>query len=137
MRTEDERARRLLDAQADAVALFDQVVARGIITAGQGERAVSDQIRDLANEMFGTTRHWHKRIVRWSFGNRHAGHLVGEFPHEEIDGADIESYITPGNTTPMRRHDKAGRVCHWILEIHLTDAARGFGGFYEQLLDLG
>jgi Xaa-Pro aminopeptidase len=229
MRTEDERARRLLDAQANAVALFDEVVARGIITAGQGERAASDQIRDLANEMFGKTRHWHKRIVRagphtlfpyrenppdrvieaddiafadfgpifdefeadlgrtyvigddpvkhrlaadlpvifdggrayfaghpgitgaelyaevgrlaraagWAFGNTHAGHLVGEFPHERIDGARIESYIAPGNDTPMRRRDKAGRVCHWILEIHLTDPERGFGGFYEQLLDLG
>src|SRR6202012_4169451 len=65
------------------------------------------------------------------------GHLVGEFPHEKIDGADIESYIAPGNTTPMRRQDKAGRQCHWILEIHLTDPERRFGGFYEQLLDLG
>ena len=37
----------------------------------------------------------------------------------------------------MRRHDKSGRQCHWILEIHLVDAAREFGGFYEQLLDLG
>jgi Xaa-Pro aminopeptidase len=229
MRTEDERAGRLLDAQANAVALFDEVVARGIITAGQGEQAVSDQIRDLANEMFGKTRHWHKRIVRsgphtlqpyrenppdrvieaddiafadfgpvfdefeadlgrtyvlggdpvkhqlaadlpvifsagrryfarhpditgaqlhaevarlareagWSLGGTHAGHLVGEFPHERIDGNRIESYIAPGNTTAMRRQDKAGRVCHWILEIHLTDQARGFGGFYEQLLDLG
>jgi Xaa-Pro aminopeptidase len=229
MRTEDERASQLLDAQASAVALFDEVVARGIITAGRGEQAVSDQIRDLANEMFGKTRHWHKRIVRsgphtlhpyrenppdrvieaadivfadfgpifeefeadlgrtyvlgsdpvkhqlaadlpvifaagrryfadhpditgaqlhaevdrlargagWSLGGIHAGHLVGEFPHETIDGDAIESYIAPGNTTPMRRHDKAGRVCHWILEIHLTDTARQFGGFYEQLLDLG
>src|ERR1700733_7707422 len=64
MRTEDDRAGRLLDAQANAVALFDEVVARGIVTAGRGEQAVSDQIRDLANEMFGKTRHWHKRIVR-------------------------------------------------------------------------
>jgi Xaa-Pro aminopeptidase len=64
MRTEDERAGRLLDAQAKAVALFDEVVATGIIAAGQGEQAASDQIRDLANEMFGTTKHWHKRIVR-------------------------------------------------------------------------
>src|SRR5260370_37808976 len=64
MQTEDERAGRLLAAQANAVALFDEVVARGMIAAGQGEQAVSDQIRDLANEMFGTTRHWHKRIVR-------------------------------------------------------------------------
>jgi Xaa-Pro aminopeptidase len=229
MATEDERARRLLDAQASAVALFDEVAARGIIAAGRGEQAASDLIRDLANEMFGKTRHWHKRIVRsgphtlhpyrenppdrvigaddivfadfgpvfdefeadlgrtyvlggdpvkhrlaaglpvifgagrryfaghpgitgaelhaevarlareagWSLGGRHAGHLVGEFPHEKIDGADIESYIAPGNATPMRRQDKAGRQCHWILEIHLTDPARRFGGFYEQLLDLG
>jgi Xaa-Pro aminopeptidase len=229
MATEDERARRLLDAQANAVALFDEVAARGIIADGRGEQAASDLIRDLANEMFGKTRHWHKRIVRsgphtlhpyrenppdrvigaddivfadfgpifeefeadlgrtyvlgadpvkhrlaaglpvifdagrryfadhpgitgaqlhaevarlareagWSLGGRHAGHLVGEFPHEKIDGADIESYIAPGNATPMRRRDKAGRQCHWILEIHLTDPARRFGGFYEQLLDLG
>ncbi len=229
MATEDERASSLLDAQANAVALFDEVVARRIIAAGQGEQAVSDQIRDLANEMFGKTRHWHKRIVRsgphtlhpyrenppdrvigaddivfadfgpifeefeadlgrtyvlggdpvkhrlaadlpvifdagrryfaghpgitgaqlyaevarlareagWSLGGTHAGHLVGEFPHEKIDGADIESYIAPGNATLMRRRDKAGRQCHWILEIHLTDTARQFGGFYEQLLDLG
>lgn len=67
----------------------------------------------------------------------HAGHLVGEFPHESIDGAKIESYIAPGNTMPMRREDKAGRTCHWILEVHLVDTERGFGGFYEQLLDLG
>ena len=229
MRSEDERAGRLLGAQANAVALFDEVVARGIVAAGRSEQAVSDQIRDLANEMFGTTKHWHKRIVRsgphtlfpyrenppdrvieaddivfadfgpifeefeadlgrtyvlgadpakhqlaadlpvifdagrryfaahpditgaelhaevarladeagWSLGGRHAGHLVGEFPHEKIDGADIESYIAPGNTTPMRRHDKTGRLCHWILEVHLTDKGRQFGGFYEQLLDLG
>ena len=229
MRSEDERAGQLLRAQANAVALFDEVVARDIVAAGCSEQAVSDQIRDLANEMFGTTKHWHKRIVRsgphtlfpyrenppdrvieaddivfadfgpifeefeadlgrtyvlggdpaklrlaadlpvifdagrryfaghpditgaelhaevarladeagWSLGGRHAGHLVGEFPHETIDGADIESYIAPGNNTPMRRHDKTGQQCHWILEVHLTDKPRQFGGFYEQLLDLG
>ena len=73
----------------------------------------------------------------WTPGGWHAGHLVGEFPHETIDGARVESYITPGNNTPLRRADRAGRRCHWILEIHLTDPERGFGGFYEQLLDLG
>jgi Xaa-Pro aminopeptidase len=229
MADEDRRAERLLAAQAKAAALFAAVTDRGLMAAGEREQAVSDQVRDLANEMFGKTRHWHKRIVRsgphtlfpyrenppdrvieaddiafadfgpifeefeadlgrtyvlggdpvkhrlaadlpvifgagrryfashpgvtgaelyaeiarlareagWSPGGRHAGHLVGEFPHEKIDGADLESYIAPGNSTPMRRHDKAGRACHWILEIHLTDTARGFGGFYEQLLDLG
>ncbi|MFJ6725345.1 M24 family metallopeptidase [Streptomyces sp. NPDC091281] len=225
---EDTRARRLLDAQAKAVRLFEEIDRRGLVAPGRGEREVSDQVRDLANELFGTTRHWHKRIVRsgpntlkpyrenppdrvigaddlvfadfgpifeeyeadfgrtfvlgddpvkhrlrddlpevfaagrrffeadpditgaalyaevarlaeaagWELGGWHAGHLVGEFPHEWIDGADVESYVAPANETPMRRTDKAGRRCHWILEIHLVDPERGFGGFYEELLTL-
>lgn len=61
----------------------------------------------------------------------------GRVPHEKIDGADTESYITPANDTPLRRTDKADRCCHWILEVHLVDWERGFGGFYEELLTLG
>jgi len=76
------------------------------------------------------------RNAGWEFGGPHAGHLVGEFPHEKIAGDDIESYIAPGSDHPMRRTDRTGQVCHWILEVHLTDPARGFGGFYEELLDL-
>jgi Xaa-Pro aminopeptidase len=72
----------------------------------------------------------------WVFGNVHSGHLVGEFPHETINGEDVESYIAPGSTEPMRRLDRAGRPCHWILEIHLVDPERQFGGFHEALLDL-
>jgi Xaa-Pro dipeptidase len=72
----------------------------------------------------------------WEFGGPHAGHLVGEFPHESIAGDRIESYIAPGSDNPMRRTDRTGRVCHWILEVHLTDPSRGFGGFYEELLDI-
>ncbi|MGW3104296.1 M24 family metallopeptidase [Streptomyces sp. NPDC001100] len=225
---EPTRAARLLDAQAKAAVLFAEIEERGLVAPGAGERAVSDRIRDLANEMFGTTRHWHKRIVRsgpntlkpykenppdrvigaddivfadfgpifeeyeadfgrtfvlgddpvkhrlrddlpkvfaagrnffentpditgehlyaevvrlaekagWELGGWHAGHLVGEFPHETIEGAHVESYVTPENVTPMRRTDKAGRACHWILEIHLIDEERQFGGFYEELLTL-
>ena len=72
----------------------------------------------------------------WEFGGAHSGHLVGEFPHETIDGEKIESYIAPGNTNPMRRTDRVGRQCHWILEVHLVDRERGIGGFFEQLLTL-
>src|SRR6202161_2027545 len=64
MTDEEERAARLLDAQANAIALFDEVAARGLVAVGRGEQAVSDQVRDLANEMFGKTRYWHKRIIR-------------------------------------------------------------------------
>lgn len=197
--------------------------------AGVGERQLSDEIRDLAADMFGVTRHWHKRVVRagentlqpfhadppdrvmadddiayldlgpifeeweadfgrtfvlgddpdkhalrdalpgvwqagrayfddhteitgsqlyahvvglaraagFEFGAPIAGHLVGEFPHKKISGDDAQFYITAGSDQPMRRTDRTGRVCHWILEVHLVNPSRGFGGFYEQLLDLG
>lgn len=225
---EGRRAEGLVAAQEKAIRLFAEIEARGLVAPGIGELEASDRIRDLANEMFGTTRHWHKRIIRsgpntlapykenppdrvigaddiafadfgpifeeyeadfgrtyvfgddptkhrlqhdlprifdagraafaadpaitgqqlyaevdrlataagWAIGIWHAGHLVGEFPHEANDGARAESYITPENSAVLRRTDRAGRVCHWILELHLVDRDRGFGGFYEQLLDL-
>ena len=228
MATEEEEARRraeLLDAQDKAAQLFAAVEERQIIRPGVADKAASAAIRDLASELFGTTRHWHKRIVRsgehtllpyrenppdrvmaeddivfadfgpifegweadfgrtwvlgddpvklrlrddlaevfdeakrhfaeradltgeqlytrvehlaaergWGYGNVHCGHLVGEFPHSDFDDP-IESHLMPGNTVPLRRTDPTGRVAHWILEIHLVDEGRRFGGFYEELL---
>lgn len=222
------RVERLLDAQDKAAQLFDEIERRNMIRAGVGERELSDEIRDLAAEMLGVTRHWHRRIVRagentlqpfrehppdrviadgdivfldlgpvleeweadfgrtfvlgddpdkmairdalarvWQAGRDYfeshpditgaelfdyvvamgraedfewgspiAGHLLGEFPHKKIAGSGVEWYIAPGSDKPMRRRDPDGRVCHWILEIHLIDPACRFGGFYEQLLDL-
>jgi Xaa-Pro dipeptidase len=226
---ESLRVQGLLAAQAKALALFEEIEATGLIAPGIRESDASNAIRDLAGEMFGIRRYWHKRVVRagvntlepyrenppdrligeddivfadfgpifqeweadfgrtfvlgadpvklrlrdslavifdagrdifeatpdisgaqlyaeicrlaqedgWSFGNVHAGHLVGEFPHELIDGERIESYVAPGSDQPMRGADRAGRRCHWILEVHLIDPQRQFGGFYEELLDLG
>ena len=42
----------------------------------------------------------------------------------------------PGSDEPMRRTDRTGRVCHWILEVHLVDRGRQIGGFHEELLDI-
>jgi Xaa-Pro aminopeptidase len=225
---EDARVAGLLHAQAQALELFEAIEERAVIAPGISERAASDAIRDLAGELFGFSRFWHKRIVRagpntlqpyrenppdriigaddivfcdfgplfepweadigrtyvlgddpikhrlsdalpvifdagrayfdahpditgaqlyahilelteptgFTFGNSHAGHLVGEFPHEKIAGDEIGSYIAPGSNQPMRRADRSGRQCHWILEVHLVDLERHIGGFYEQLLDL-
>lgn len=228
VRDEDVRVAQLLDAQAKAQELFEAVRERGILAPGVRETEASDAIRDLAGELFGVRRFWHKRIVRagentlkpyrenppdrviaeddimfldfgpifeeweadfgrtyvlgddpvkqrlrdalpvvfdagrryfdehqditgaqlyaymlklaedagWEFGGWHAGHLVGQFPHETIAGDKIDSYITPGSDNPMRRNDRTGQRCHWILEVHLVDHERRIGGFYEQLLDL-
>jgi Xaa-Pro dipeptidase len=225
--TEQVRMDALRDAERRAAALFDEVVARGLIVPGIGERELSDQIRTLANEHFGVRRFWHKRVVRaginsiepyasnppdrrlesddivfldfgplfadweadfgrtyvlgddpvkhrlvadleriweagrehfaahpaitgaqlyehvtgliaaagWGHATSHVGHLIGEFPHERINGDEVESYLAPGSDQPMRRPDAAGRDCHWILEVHLVAPDRTYGGFFEQLLD--
>lgn len=59
---EAARATALLDAQDKAEQLF--AAAQPLVVAGVGERELSDRVRDLAAEMFGVRRHWHKRIVR-------------------------------------------------------------------------
>jgi Xaa-Pro aminopeptidase len=225
---ESVRVERLRDAQAKAAALFGEIERRGMVRPGVGERQLSDEIRDLAADMFGVTRHWHRRVVRagentllpfhadppdrvladddiayldlgpifeeweadfgrtfvlgedpdklalrdalprvwqagrtffeanaditgaqlyehvvglaqaegFEFGAPIAGHLLGEFPHKKISGDEARFYVAPGSDEPMRRTDPTGRVCHWILEVHLANRARGFGGFYEQLLDV-
>jgi Xaa-Pro aminopeptidase len=226
---EDQRAESLRQAQAAAEVLFAKMSARRLVRPGRTEREVSDDIRDLAGDLLGVRRYWHKRIVRsgpntlhpyevnppdrvitpddivfcdfgpileeweadfgrtfvlgddpdkhriasdlpsvwakakayfdktpgitgadlyahvlhlaaiagWQHGGAHAGHLIGEFPHEKIAGDQVECYITADNHLPMRRLERSGRQCHWILEIHLVNRARGYGGFFEQLLDLG
>jgi Xaa-Pro dipeptidase len=57
-------ARALLQAQDRAQALFDEVVAAGLIAPGKLESELATEIVDLARSRFGVSRHWHKRIVR-------------------------------------------------------------------------
>lgn len=71
----------------------------------------------------------------WLFGGTIAGHIVGEFPHaQRVPGDRALHRIAPGNDKRMRDPDRNGDDRHWILEIHLIDKMRTFGGFYERLL---
>lgn len=54
----------LLAAQARAAALFDEVVASGLIRAGIRESELSLAIHELARQRHGVRRHWHRRVVR-------------------------------------------------------------------------
>lgn len=219
---------RLLEAQAQAEALFAAITEQQLIRAGRSERAINDDVHRLAAERFGVRSHWHKRIVRagantllpyaenppdlvvadndivfldlgpvfgqfeadvgrtfvvgkdpemlrlaadlaplhaeckaywhahpgltgrdyfaevcraveargWRYGGPHAGHLVGEFPHENAFTEIPESYIGPGNGLAMDAPDAQGQRRHWILEIHLVHPGGAFGGFLEELLTL-
>jgi len=70
----------------------------------------------------------------WAFGGTIAGHIVGEFSHATWPGGINVKRIWPQNHLPLRRKDHESRDLHWILEIHLVDHGRTFGGFYERLL---
>ena len=69
----------------------------------------------------------------WLFGGVIAGHTIhGKFPHAPLGREG--RMIAAGNTKRMRDPDEKGDERHWILEIHLVDRTRTFGGFYERLL---
>ena len=74
------------------------------------------------------------RDAGWEFGGVIAGHVVSEFAHAWIPGDKDLKRIGPNNPARLRGLDPNGRETHWILEIHLVDKARTFGGFYERLL---
>ena len=69
----------------------------------------------------------------WQFGGSIAGHLIGHFPHEKLDGELKTNYIHPENHIPMNEKDSSGNKRHWILEIHLVDKEKKIGAFFEQL----
>jgi Xaa-Pro dipeptidase len=64
MTNEETRAAELCAAQAKAVQLFREIEARGLIRPGITEGELNAEIYALAQEMFGITTYWHKRIVR-------------------------------------------------------------------------
>jgi Xaa-Pro aminopeptidase len=224
--TEHSRLAALLTAERKAEALLAAIESQHLVRPGRTETEVDQDIYALAEQSFGVTKHWHKRIVRsgpntvrifaenppvreicdgdtvfldlgpvfdeweadvgrtyvigddpakhrlcqdlprifdalkqyfddhrdvtgaelyayaqqcaeaagWLFGGAIAGHIVGEFPHARIPGDKDHYRISPSNPGRMRDPDALGQMRHWIIEVHLVDRARTFGGFYERLL---
>ena len=62
--SEKQRAEELLAAQGKAERLFEEITAKDLIRAGVSESQVNTEIYALANEMYGISAYWHKRIVR-------------------------------------------------------------------------
>jgi Xaa-Pro dipeptidase len=217
----------LTEAEKKAAILFQTIEERGIVQAGKSEHELNTAVFNLAFELFGIRKYWHKRIVRagkntlfpyrenppdlilqtddivffdfgpvfedweadigrtyvlgndakkiklkndietswaegrefylqnkntltgaqlyqfacqsairygWQYGNNHCGHLIGNFPHEEIVGEETINYIHPDNHTLMSDKDKNGNERFWIYEIHFVDNELQIGGFFEQML---
>jgi len=223
--TMDNSLTQLNLAEEKAATLFKEIEKRSIITAGVTERQINNQVFEMADELFGIKKYWHKRIVRagentlhpydenppdltvkeddivfldfgpileeweadygrtyvvgndshkqklasdserlwyiaqkhlleqpsmtgaqlyeycvqlavdngWQFGGPIAGHLIGHFPHEQLDAEEKTNYIHPENHIPMNELDQSGNQRHWIIEIHLVDLEKKIGSFFEQL----
>src|SRR4028119_890518 len=55
---------KLIEAENIALALFKAVESRNLIIAGKTESHLNREVFELARELFGIEKHWHKRIVR-------------------------------------------------------------------------
>ena len=55
---------KLIEAEAKALLLFNEIEDRNIIVAGKSEVQINNEIYNLAFELFGIEKYWHKRIVR-------------------------------------------------------------------------
>ena len=54
----------LKEAERKAEALFREIENRGLMVAGKTEKELNKEIFDLALELYGIDKYWHKRIVR-------------------------------------------------------------------------
>jgi len=54
----------LITAEHKAAQLFAEIERRGYFEPGITEKDLNDRVFDLADEMFGIRKYWHKRIVR-------------------------------------------------------------------------
>jgi len=70
----------------------------------------------------------------WSYGGPYAGHLVGDFPHENPKSEHALNYIGDDNSKPMDAPDEDGNPRYWILEIHIVHPSGQFAAFLEEML---
>lgn len=217
----------LIKAEEHAKALFKEAEQRDLLVPGQTEKDLNTKLFQLAEELFGIKKYWHKRIVRagkntlqpykenppdlelkedeiiffdfgpvfeeweadlgrtyvlgndplkhklkedvekawhigkqyfdqhystltgaefysftcdlahklgWEFGGVHCGHLIGNFPHENIATEIVHNYLHPDNPTLISAPYPSGEKRYWIYEIHLVDKEKQIGGFFEQLI---
>ncbi len=55
---------KLIEAETKALVLFQEIERRGIIVPHKTEKQINTEVFDLAKELFGIEKYWHKRIVR-------------------------------------------------------------------------
>lgn len=91
--TEPARLAALIEAEERAFALFDAIEAANLVAPGRTERAVEQDIRALALDDFGVSKHWHKRVVRAGINTITT---AGDNPPDRVIGEDDIVYLDLG-----------------------------------------
>ena len=60
----DLTLKKLIEAEEKASKLFNKIQTRGLICSNKTENDLNKEVFDLAFELFGIKKYWHKRIVR-------------------------------------------------------------------------
>ena len=71
----------------------------------------------------------------YEYGGEIAGHIVGPFPHEQLESGNLGLDIHPDNHQDMFLTDPHGNNRQWILEMHFIDRKNKVGAFFEQLMN--
>jgi Xaa-Pro aminopeptidase len=77
----------LLESQIKARQLLKLIEDRNMIRVGVSEKALTEEIYQLALEQYGTKKHWHKRIVRT--GSNAALSIKADTPDRTIEQDDL------------------------------------------------
>ncbi len=54
----------LIRAEQIALRLFEEIERQGLVQAGKTEKDLNEEVYALSQDLLGTQKHWHKRIVR-------------------------------------------------------------------------
>ena len=60
----NNKLNQLIEAEHKALHLFNEIEKKGLIIAHKSETILNKEIFELAFELFGVKKYWHKRIVR-------------------------------------------------------------------------
>jgi hypothetical protein len=74
----------------------------------------------------------HAQLRGWEFGGEIAGHILGVFPHENLEGLPKDVYVHAENNLLMHDLTKKKNVA-WVIEVHLIDRQNKIGAFVEHL----
>lgn len=84
---------RLHAAQRTAIELFDAIEEQGLLEPGITESEASRRVHELAGEVFGGPRWWHRRVVR---AGANTVHPYSEHPPDRTIAADDIVFVDLG-----------------------------------------